>query len=208
MNAALVFAISLVSVPALFELFPELGGAPLWVRALITGAWLPIVAITSRRAIEQSEQVDELVGPALDRREQQKTLASRRLLLLLLTEKTGLPSHYKFRLYTLDAERQQLMPAYAPQESDAETWQVGYGVTGQAWKRGEYVVARGEQVSDGTFGLTPQQQNRYNHLKVVAALPIRNDRDQMIAILLDQAVGTMVAYSLRTGGIGIKNSHR
>jgi hypothetical protein len=153
------------------------------VRALITGIWLPIVAITSRQALEQSEQVEELVGPALDRREQQKILASRRLLLLLLTEKTGLPPHYKFRLYTLDAERQHLMPAYAPEESDAESWQVGYGVTGQAWKRGEYVTARGDQVSDGTFGLTPQQQNRYAHLNVVAALPIRSDREQMIAIL-------------------------
>ncbi|SRR6266496_57274 len=174
---------SLVALPALFTLFPEMTDAPLWVRALIVGIWLPIVARTSRRALTQSEQVEELIGPALDRRQQQKILASRRLLLLLLTEKTRLPSHYKFRLYTFDPERQALMPAYAPEESDAESWQLGYGVTGQAWKRGEYVTARGDDVSNGTFGLTPQQQTRYHHLKIVAALPIRNDRDQMIAIL-------------------------
>jgi len=181
--APLVFAMSLVALPALFTLFPEMTDDPLWVRALIVGIWLPIVARTSRQALTHSEQVEELVGPALSRRQQQKILASRRLLLLLLTEQTGLPSHYKFRLYTFDPERQALMPAYAPAESDAESWQVGYGVTGQAWRRGEYVAARGDEVSDDTYGLTPQQRTRYHHLRIVAALPIRNDRDQVIAIL-------------------------
>jgi hypothetical protein len=174
---------SLVALPALFTLFPEMTETSLWVRALIVGAWLPIVARTSQRALMQTEQLEELVGPALDRRQQQTILASRRLLLLLLTERTGLPSHYKFRLYTFDAQRQALMPAYTPDESDAESWQVGYGVTGQAWRLGEYVAARGDEVSDGTYGLTAQQQTRYRHLRVVAALPVRNDRDQIIAIL-------------------------
>jgi hypothetical protein len=181
--APLMFAVSLIAVPALFTLFPELTDTALWVRALIVGAWIPIVARTSHQALTQSEHVEELVGPALDRRQQQKILASRRLLLLLLNERTGLPAHYKFRLYTFDPDRQALMPAYAPEDSDAESWQVGYGVTGQAWKRGEYVIARDAEVSDDTYGLTPQQQHRYQHLKIVAALPIRNDRDQMIAIL-------------------------
>lgn len=180
--AALLFGISLVAVPALFDMFPEWTGISIWLRAAIVAGWIVVVAFTARSTLEQTERIEELVEPALTRREQQKVLAARRLLGLLLTRETGLPDHYTFRLYTFDLLRQELIPIYAP-TTTAASWAVGEGVTGEAWRRGAYLVARGSEVSDGTYRLSPEKQRRYAHLQVVAAVPVLDDRERKIAIL-------------------------
>jgi hypothetical protein len=62
-------------------------------------------------------------------------------------------------------------------------WRIGTGAVGEAWQRAEYVLARGEEVSDATFGLTPDQQARYQSLAVVAAMPVTNAAGEVIAVL-------------------------
>lgn len=176
-------AVSLVALPSLFGIFPEWTQLPLFVRALVVGIWIPIVWATASAALRQTEQIGDLVGPALERRAKQKALAARRLLLLLLAHDPRLLPNYKFRLYTFDALRGELIPVFAPEDSDAESWPVGTGVTGEAWRRGEYVIARGSAVWDTTSGLTAQQRARYEHLAVVASMPVRDDRQNLVAIL-------------------------
>jgi hypothetical protein len=64
-----------------------------------------------------------------------------------------------------------------------ESWPAGQGVTGEAWRRGEYVLARGEAAWDNTYGLTEAQQSRYRHLQVIAAMPVRDDSQHMLGVL-------------------------
>ena len=46
----------------------------------------------------------------------------------------------------------------------------------------------GEEVSDDTYGLTPAQQHRARNLAVVAAMPVTNAHDQVIAVLSGSSV--------------------
>jgi hypothetical protein len=59
---------------------------------------------------------------------------------------------------------------------------------GEAWLSGEYVLVRGAEVSDDTYGLTPDQQHRARNLAVVAAMPVTNARDEVIAVLAGSSV--------------------
>lgn len=54
---------------------------------------------------------------------------------------------------------------------------------GEAWDSGEYVLVRGPEVSDDTYGLTPAQQHRARDLAVVAAMPVTNAGGQVVAVL-------------------------
>jgi hypothetical protein len=59
---------------------------------------------------------------------------------------------------------------------------------GEAWESGEYVLVRGEEVSDDTYGLTPAQQHRARNLALVAAMPVTNAGDEVIAVLSASSV--------------------
>lgn len=181
--STLLLAISLVAVPTAFDLYPEwTTGTPLWARGVVTGAWIVVVYLTSRSALAQGERIDELLEPALERRGKQKQLAARRLIGLLLKRDHGLPSHYRFHLYLPDEVRHEMTPVY-PAEGDPPSWRYGCGVTGEAWRRKAYVVARGVATHDATFRLTPSQKKQYANLQVIAALPLWDDRQRPIGVL-------------------------
>jgi hypothetical protein len=88
-----------------------------------------------------------------------------------------------FHLYLFDEERDLLLPAFEGRPSFRRGWRVGRGAVGEAWASGQYVLARGPEVSDDTFGLTPDQQRRYRELAVVAAMPVTNARGEVMAVL-------------------------
>lgn len=178
-----VFAVSLVALPGVFTIFPEVAQqVPLWLKALLVGLWLVIVTLSARGALAQGERIDELVGAARERRAKQKQLAARRLLTLHLTKDIGLPEGHKFHLYMPDEANQELVAVFAP-EPRPPSWKFGQGVTGEAWRRQAYVHARGTQTHDETFHLTEEQKRRHADLGVVAALPVLDDRGNPIAIL-------------------------
>lgn len=91
----------------------------------------------------------------------------------------------EFRLYLYDSDRDRLLPAIEPRpDADgSEGWEVGQGVTGEAWRQAEYVFATGRECHDATFGLAPDQQHRYRDLTAVAAMPVINHRGDVIAVL-------------------------
>jgi hypothetical protein len=181
--AIALFAVSLVAVPGIFSVFPEWAvSQPGWFKAAILGGWLVIVWISAEAALDQGERIDELVGPALERRGKQKQLAARTLLTLLLTGDHGLPNTYRFHLYTPDEVNEEMVPVFAPQPRPPN-WKYGVGVTGEAWRRKAYVIARGTETHDGTYNLTPELQAKYADVAVVAALPVRDDRGKPIAVL-------------------------
>jgi hypothetical protein len=88
-----------------------------------------------------------------------------------------------FHLYLFDEQRGLLLPAFEGRPSPSQGWKPGAGAVGEAWLSGEYVLVRGEEVSDATYGLSAAQQHRARNLAVVAAMPVTNAGDQVIAVL-------------------------
>jgi hypothetical protein len=174
----------LVLVPTLFSVFPNWTSWPAWIRALIIVLWLLVALFVVAATARQSAQVEDLVGQPLKRRHQQRYLSGSRLIRLHLTQETGLPDHYEFRVFLFDSKLNRLVPSYGPHKvSEHDGWEVGQGVTGVAWQKEEYVLARGDDVSNDTHGLTAEQQEQYKHLQVVAAMPVTNAREHVIAVL-------------------------
>jgi len=105
-----------------------------------------------------------------------------------------------FHLYLFDDQRELLLPAFEGRPSPTKGWKPGVGAVGEAWSTGEYVLVRGEEVSDDTYGLTPAQQHRARNLALVAAMPVTNARDEVIAVLSassvdpDSALGTAEGF--------------
>lgn len=82
-------------------------------------------------------------------------------------------------------ERKRLLPVLDPDQDPqhSEGWAPGHGVTGEAWRREDYVIATGSTCSDATYGLTALQQQRYEVLVAVASAPVFNAAGRMIAVL-------------------------
>jgi DNA-binding IclR family transcriptional regulator len=69
----------------------------------------------------------------------------------------------------------------------SEGWRIDHeppqGVTGAAWASNDYVFAKGAAVSDATYGLTQEQQERYDRLTGVSAAPIRDAHGRPVGVL-------------------------
>jgi hypothetical protein len=76
-----------------------------------------------------------------------------------------------------------------------DEWEVGQGATGEAYRRGEYVLATGDSVWNERYGLTPDQQRRYRDLTAVAAMPVETASGEVMAVLSasSKEVGTPLA---------------
>jgi hypothetical protein len=101
----------------------------------------------------------------------------------LLAPEAGPLAGSWFHLYLFDEQRELLLPAFEGAPSPGQGWKPGAGAVGEAWVTGEYVLVRGPEVSDETYGLTPAQQHRARDLAVVAAMPVTNAGEEVMAVL-------------------------
>jgi hypothetical protein len=131
--------------------------------------------LAEAEGVEQVE-VDQVVAAT------RVLLASDTLGRLLAPEEGPLAGAW-FHLYLFDEQRELLLPAFEGRASPSRGWKPGAGAVGEAWDTGEYVLVRGPEVSDDTYGLTPAQQHRARNLAVVAAMPVTNAGDEVIAVL-------------------------
>ena len=70
-------------------------------------------------------------------------------------------------------------------ESDHDlVWSPGHGVVGKVWETKTGILAVGDQCHDGTFGLTPQEQQRHSRLTEVAAEPVFDDDNVTVIAVL------------------------
>lgn len=174
----------LVLVPTLFSIFPKWATWPVLLRVAVVVGWFVCAWIVVRSTARQGEQVNKLVGVLLARRTKARQAAAARLIRVLLTSDTGYPDHCEFRLFLFDKQKGRLMPSFEPgQIEGSEGWAPDQGATGHAWSSDTRVVVTGQKVSDGTWGLTATQQERYKHLQAVAAYAIRDDLGRPIAVL-------------------------
>jgi hypothetical protein len=149
---------------------------------VIAVPWIAGLLLLERGKARRDRQVAELVEGPLQRQALQRRVAAEMLIPAVL-QHTGFPDHYEFRLYLLDADSGMLLPSYEPDAQASAGWRIGQGVTGKVWETGEYEAAAGEGVSDSAYGLDADQQARYAHLQVVAAMPVRSARNELIAVL-------------------------
>jgi hypothetical protein len=106
----------------------------------------------------------------------------------LLAPEQGPLAGAAFHLYLFDEQRDLLLPAFEGRASPSRGWKPGTGAVGEAWATGEYVVVREPEVFDDTYGLTPAQQRRARDLAVVAAMPVTNAAEEVIAVLAGSSV--------------------
>lgn len=187
---AVLGGITLLLVPTLFALFPGWGTDwTLLPKLIVLTAWLFAAFFGVLSSVRQGEQLSGLAERQRERELHGRSVALKKLIrAALLPEVTGLPAEYKVQVFLPNAERTKLLVAYDPEHvGPEEGWQVAQdppqGVTGTAWKINAYVFAPGKQVSDATYGLTPEQQERYRSLTAVAATPIQNARGKTIGVL-------------------------
>lgn len=187
---AVLGGITLLLVPTLFSLFPSWGtdwGPLLKVGVLII--WLLAAFFGVLSNVREGQQLSELAEAQLKRESHGREVGSKSLTrAALLPEATGLPAEYKAQVFVPNPEHTKLLVAFDPEHfGPEEGWRIDrdppQGVTGTAWKTNEYVFASGKQVSDVTYGLTPEQQERYRSLTAVAAAPIQNARSEAIGVL-------------------------
>lgn len=159
------------------------------MRWSVIAAWLLLAVAVVRADALSGETVqavaEEVLGGSFARRRSDQRFAAADLLLkTLFTHPPGRLEGYEFRVFIYDQEREWLLPSIEPEEvKRSEGWAPGIGAVGVAYQTGEFVLARGDQVSDGTFDLTPEQQEKYRGLQVVGAMPIRNARGEVVGVL-------------------------
>jgi hypothetical protein len=186
--SAVLAGVLLVLVPTLFSVFTEWTRWSVGVRIAVLAVWVIVAAFVVAGSALQSEQIKELVGRPLRRRELARQAAAHRLIhALLAPPATPLLGNYEFALYLPNKRRTRLLPEYRSAAEPDEGWDIGndsiHGITGAAWSSNGYTAERGEKVSDSTYGLTPAQQARYAHLTGVAACPVQNARLEPIGVL-------------------------
>jgi hypothetical protein len=106
-----------------------------------------------------------------------------RVLPVLLDPNDGPLAGSKLNLYIYDEESERLTSVLEADDKGYDEWAPGHGAVGTAWRDRSYIIATGKAVSDETFGLTTEQQERYAALKAVAAAPVLNAARVRIAVV-------------------------
>jgi hypothetical protein len=89
-------------------------------------------------------------------------------------------------LYLPDETGLMLVPAFEADRTGrggTDWWQVGQGLVGRAWRDGEGLTARGDEILHGLADLPAARRQRYAGLSVVAAVPVLNAASRAIAVL-------------------------
>jgi hypothetical protein len=89
-------------------------------------------------------------------------------------------------LYLPDETGMMLVPAFEADRTGrggTDWWQVGQGLVGRAWRDGEALTARGDEIMHGLADLPMVRRQRYAGLAVVAAVPVLNAVGRPIAVL-------------------------
>lgn len=182
----------IAALPTAYTLFgPELSGDPdglrpylaaLWVVfALLVGAVAGVRDTSLRRALRRLESSRAaLVGR---RREDAVLIAVRAL---MRPGVAGLPEAFRFKAFIPD-QGGTLVPVYETQVEKWQRWQPGQGAVGIKWSNPEadtmVLLDTQPKLASVAGTLTPEQRERYAHLKMVGAQIILNEENHPIGVL-------------------------
>jgi len=117
-------------------------------------------------------------------------LAGDRAIRALLTPGDGPLAGCEMHLYMYDDVARLLLPVFEPDDLGSEGWRPGVGCVGTAYQDQQLIIALGDSASDDTFHLNDRQRERYRQLTGVAAVPVTNSEDEVIAILAASSTAT------------------
>lgn len=181
-------------IPTFATIYSSIVGQwPLAARHVLFGVWIVSACLIVYDQVLRNERSDRSLG-ALDRLTSEKAKRVKHLadqareasLRALLTPDLWFPRKWDWTVYSFDEHLGVLAPIW-PSDMGAERAQLisfapGNGATGQAWLDEETIVRVGQEVHDGTHGLTAAQQHHFAHRRSVVATPIWAD-DEKIGVL-------------------------
>lgn len=190
-GSAIAAGVTIVLVPTVFALFPEWAKSAAIIRVGVLLIWIAAATVVVIAGVQQSEHIEELLTPGRRRRDNARHVAGQRILrALLVPEAAGFPAHCEFRVFLPNRGGDRLLPEYeSPGSSPSEGWEPGKGAVGAAFASASLVRVHGAAVWDGTYGLTPAQQEKNRGLAAVVAMPLLNARVLAVGVL---AVSTTV----------------
>ena len=157
------------------------------VRAALLVVWMVATLQVLRLAFLRDRRIDRATEQYERQRSRALRVAREHVIKALLSDRTGgvLPPEGHGTVFLMEGD--VLRPFWPPSQSDSEhevrSFQVGHGAVGLAVQQNATVVRTGLEVSDATFGLTPEQQERFRRSRAVAAVPIRTPADEVIGAL-------------------------
>ncbi|HVW80208.1 MAG TPA: hypothetical protein VHB69_04630 [Mycobacteriales bacterium] len=178
----------IVLVPTVYTVFaPEIGSRALAVRIVVVIIWLCAALLAVLSGLRQSSLVEQLVGPRSRERTEMQEEATELILGALLTP-PGALGRYQWRLFLPDPDdpRRLIVPPHAPVTSNT-TWPVGVGVTGVAYATGISQYAVDHEIAT-LYPVPPDELDdvrraRHEHLRVVAAMPIKSALGTTLGVL-------------------------
>jgi hypothetical protein len=176
---AFVSGLVLVLVPTVFTIAPGFAKWNGWWRVAIAGGWIVAAAIAVVASLQQATDVERVVGAAAQQDRLQRLGAIIEVLKLLLGHPPGDLRRFGVQLFLIDRTSDRLRAW----NGDEEEWAVGNGATGYSYFNQDQVIARGTTVHDGSYGLSPEQQQRYAELRCVVATPVTSSDDHRLGVL-------------------------
>ncbi len=179
-RALLVLAgVFLAGVPTLFTVFPdlarELTGA---VRGWVLALWVIALAATVWGTVRRDARLDQVTAAAAATQAKARRYALDDVLRGLFDPRyPGMTSSYEFTVYVHDESQGRLIPIWPALhlpagEEDSREFDVGKGATGSAFAQRKVFWVLGDDVSNDTHNLDPEQQAFYAEYRTAASAPI------------------------------------
>lgn len=148
----------------------------------------PVAAITSAFVGENPDEPAQRVRT--DEAVDANRVALAQVAFEALLEPSGPLSDADFEVFLYDGDVDRLLPILEEDGGDSEGWEEGKGVVGFVWAYGEAYAAEAPATCDGTFGLTPAQQEKYRDLTAVVGVPVQNAVGDRIGVLAASSVAS------------------
>lgn len=184
-----VAAFSALAIPTVATVFAsdleDWPGLAKWFTLVL---WTLSAGVLVGETLRRDRKIDQATTALVQKRERRRNEAVDMALRRIFVGELELPRKWDWTVYIYDSEQDLLVPAWptpdpADARSELKAFEPGQGATGQAFKNRQVIVRLGDEVHDGTHGLTDAQQTYFARRNAVVAAPIYGDDDSVIGVL-------------------------
>ena len=183
-------ALGALAIPTAATIFAvDVERWPGWAKWGAFSIWAVCALQLAIDTFRRDRKIDQVTSAALEQRLRRRNQAVDMALRGILEADPEWPNGWTWTVYLFDSERRLLIPSWpVPDPADADLFDVkafapGAGAAGQAFENPQVIIRLGEEVHDGTHGLTEQQQQYFAGRHAVVAAPIFADDDTVIGTL-------------------------
>lgn len=186
-SRVVVAAFGALAIPTVATIFAsDLEDWPGWTKWLLLAGWTACACLLVSDTLRRDQKIDQATTAVIQQRERRRNEAIDMALRRIFVGELELPRKWDWTVYLYDSEQDLLVPVWPiPDPADAELFEVkaftpGKGATGQAFENRQVIVRLGDEVHDGTHGLTEAQQAYFASRNAVVAAPIYADDDNTV----------------------------